>query len=109
MPRQLKILKGLAQEEPNITREKIDVLLGDAVTTAEEALSKLSTCFYLILDKDRANAADQSIFDLGVRFWNNTKAVYLLTNEGLILNAVMVQRDCIEIMIVAEYLHKNPE
>ncbi len=109
MPRQLKILKGIIEEDPSIIRNKISALLGETVETAKESLKQLSICLHLLLEKDRTSAADQSIFDLGVRFWNDTKVVNLLVYEGLILHALMVQRDCIEIMIVAEYLHTYPQ
>ena len=93
MPRPLKILKGIVEEDPSVTRDKINELLGETVAIAEEALKQLSACLHLLLNKDRASEADQSIFDLGVRFWNDIRAANVLIYEGFILHALMVQRD----------------
>ena len=109
MPRQLKILKGLIEEDPSTIRNKISILLGETVETARESLRQLSTCLHLLLNKDEASKADQAIIDLGVRFWNDIRAANTLIYEGLILNAMMMERDAIETICTAEYLHKNPQ
>jgi len=109
MPRPLKILKGIVEENPSVTRSKINELLGETVAIAEEALKQLSTCLQFLLNKDRASAADQGIVDLGVRFWNDIRAANVLINEGFILPAAMMQRDAIETRVIAEYLHNYPE
>jgi len=109
MPRPLKILKGIVEEEPSLTRDKINTLLGKTATIAEEALKQLSTCLRLLLEKDRASKADQSIVDLGVRFCNDIRAANILIYEGLILHAMMMERDAIETRVVAEYLHTHPQ
>ncbi len=108
MPRPLKILKGIAEEDPSVTQSKINKLLGETVAISEEALKQLSVCLRCLLNKDRASKADQSIVDLGVRFWNDTLAANILIRQGLILNAMMMERDAIETRVVAEYLHKYP-
>ncbi len=109
MPRPLKILKDIVEENPSATRNKINGLLGKNIKVAEDALTQLSVCLHLLLNKDRASAADQAIVDLGIRFWNDIRAANILIREGFFLNATMIERDAIEIMVVAEYLHKYPE
>jgi hypothetical protein len=109
MPRPLKILKGIVEEDPSVTRSKVSKLLGETVGTAEEALRQLAICLRFLLEKDRASKADQSIVDLGVRFWNDIRAANLLIYEGFILHAMMMERDAIETRVVAEYLHEYPE
>ena len=109
MPRPLKILKGLIQEDPAAIRYKITNLLGETTAIAEEALNQLSTCLRVLLNKDRASKADQAIVDLGARFWNDSRTFNILIQEGLILHAMMMQRDAIETRVVAEYLHKYPQ
>ena len=109
MPRPLKILKGIVEQDTSVTRSKINELLGETVALAEEALRQLSTCLRLLLEKDRATKADQSIIDLGVRFWNDIRAANILIYEGLNLHAMMMERDAIETRVVAEYLHTYPQ
>jgi hypothetical protein len=109
MTRPLKILKGIVEQDPSFTRSKVNELLGENVKIAEEALRQLAVCLRILLEKDRASAADQSIVDLGVRFWNDIRAANLLIYEGFILHAIMMERDAIETRVVAEYLHKYPE
>jgi len=109
MPRPLKILKGIIEQDPSVTRDKINELLGETVALAEEALKQLSTCLRLLLNKDRASSADQSIVDLGIRFWNDVRAANILIQKGFILNAMMMERDAIETRVIAEYLHKYPQ
>jgi hypothetical protein len=108
MPRPLKILKGIIEQDPSVTRSKVNKLLGETVETAEEALKQLSSCLHLLLEKDRASKADQSIVDLGVRFWNDIRVANSLMYEGFILHAIMMKRDAIETRVIAEYLHKYP-
>lgn len=108
MPRPLKILKGIVEEDPTVTSDKISNLLGETTAISEGALTHLATCLSLLLEKDRASKADQSIVDLGVRFWNDTIAANILIRQGLILNAMMMERDAIETRVVAEYLHEYP-
>ena len=108
MPIPLKVLKGIIEENPHITHSKINELLGETVPLAEETLRQLATCLRFLLNKDRASKADQSIVDLGVRFWNDTIAANILIRQGLILNAMMMERDAIETRAVAEYLHEYP-
>lgn len=109
MPRPLKILKGIIEEDPSVTHSKTSELLGETVTIAEDALRQLSTCLRLLLNKDRASKADQSILDLGIRLWNDIRAGNILIHEGFILHAEMMQRDTIETRVVAEYLHTHPQ
>ncbi|MCJ7426136.1 MAG: hypothetical protein MUO17_03245 [Dehalococcoidales bacterium] len=108
MPRPLKILKGIIKEDPSVTSDKISNLLGETTAISDEALTHLATCLSFLLEKDRASKADQSIVDLGVRFWNDTIAANILIRQGLILNAMMMERDAIETRVVAEYLHEYP-
>jgi len=108
MPRPLKILKGIIKEDPTVTSDKISNLLGETTAISDEALTHLATCLSFLLEKDRASKADQSIVDLGVRFWNDTIAANILIRQGLILNAMMMERDAIETRVVAEYLHEYP-
>jgi hypothetical protein len=109
MPRPLRILKDIAKEDPSVTRSKINKLLGETVAIAEEELNQLETCLRILLEKDRASKADQSIVDLGVRFWNDIGAANILIYQGLILPAMMMERDAIETRVVAEYLHTHPQ
>lgn len=109
MPRPLKILKGIKKEDPAATSDKISTLLGATTAISEEALTHISTCLSVLLEKNRASKADQSIVDLGVRFWNDILAANILIRQGLILNAIMMERDAIETRVVAEYLHKYPK
>ena len=109
MPRQLKILKGIIEEDPTNIRNKISALLGETVETAKESLKQLSTCLHLLLNKDQASKVDQAIIDLGVRFWNDVRAANILIYDGLILNAMMMERDAIETRCTAVYLYKHPQ
>ena len=92
MPRPLKILKGIVEQDPSATRYRINELLGETVAIAEDALKQLTTCLRLLLSRDQASEADPCIFDLGVRFWNDIRAANMLISEGLVLHATMMQR-----------------
>ncbi len=109
MPRPLKILKGIIEQDPTVTRDKINELLGETVLIAEEVLKHLSTCLHLLLNKGQDDKATPHIFDLGIRFWNDFRAANILINEGLILPAMMMGRDAIETRVVAEYLYRHPQ
>jgi len=109
MPRPLKILKTIVEEDPSATYDRINELLGETVGVAEEALRHLATCLNVLTNKDRASNADRSIVDLGVRLWNDFRAANLLIRAGLYLQAMMLERDAIEIMVLTEYLHAYPK
>jgi len=109
VPRPLKILKGIVEQDPSVTRYRTSELLGETTATAEVILKHLSTCLRLLLNKDRASKAEQSIVDLGVRFWNDIRAANILIKEGFILSAMMMERDAIETRVVAEYLNTHPQ
>lgn len=109
MPRPLWLLKGIIEQDPSVTHDKIDELLGEAITMADEALKQLSTCLRLLLEKDQASKADRTLVDLGVRFSNDIRAANILVRKGFILNAMTMERDAIETRVVAEYLHKHPQ
>lgn len=108
MPRPLKILKGIIEQDQQETRYKIGTLLGETVATAERATRLLTVCLRTLLDIDRASIADQSIVNLVVRFCNDIKASRILLGEGFILNSMMMIRDAVEILVLAEYLHEYP-
>jgi hypothetical protein len=109
MTRPLKILKGLVEEDPTVTRDKINKLLGEAIVVSEESLRQLSGCLRHLLNKNQASKTDQGIFDLGVRFYNDIKAANFLISEGFILQTLMMQRDAIETRVLMEYLHEYPQ
>jgi len=109
MPRPIKILKDIIEQDPAATRRQIDKLLGDITAISQEALHSLSTCLDLLLNRKRLSSADHSIIDLGVRFFNDIRAADILIRQGLIIHAMLMQLDAIEIRVVTEYLYRNPE
>lgn len=109
MPRPLKILKNIAEEDPSATHNKINELLGETTAISEEIFRHLATCLRLLINKDGASVADQDIVDLGVRLWNDIRAANMLVRRGLYLSAMMMERDAIETIVVAEYLHNYPQ
>jgi len=110
MPRPLKIYKSVVEEDPSATHDRIDELLGEEnIGIAEEALKHLATCINILTNKDGTNDADNSIVDLAVRIWNDFRAANTLIRGGLYLQAVMIIRDVIEIMVLTEYLHEHPD
>jgi len=108
MPRPLKVLTGIIAEDQQATCYKIGKLLGDAIASSEKTINLFTACLQDLLNIDRASKADRSIVNLGVRFCNDIKASNLLFGSGLLLNSMMMMRDAIEILVVAEYLHDYP-
>jgi hypothetical protein len=108
MPRPLYILKNVIEEDSKMTREKIDNLLGELRNVSDKAYKCLAQCIRLLTKKDRASKVDIHTVDLGVRVWNDLKVTSELAKNGFYLQAMMVVRDAIEAMALAEYLHSFP-
>ena len=111
MPRPLYILTSVKQEDPSITRKKIDDLLGEIINVSDKAYKCLAKCIQLLteMEMERASAVDMHTVDLGVRVWNDLNISSELTKNGIYLQAMMMQRDAIETIAIIEYLHSFPE
>ena len=109
MPRPLKIYKNIVEEDTSAIQVKISALLGETIALGEELFRLLASCLNVLIQKDKASTADICIVDLGVRLWNDMRAANILIQRGLYLPAMMIERDGIETVVVAEYLHKKPQ
>ncbi len=117
MPRPLYVLKNIVEQDPLITREKINNLLGGITVISDKAHKYLAECIKLLttlnitsgVALDTTSRAYVHIIDLGVRAWNDIKITSELTKKGLYLQAMMTIRDAIETMAIVEYLHSFPE
>jgi len=107
MPIPLHIWKSVVEQDPTITRKKINNLLGEIVVVSDKAHKCLAECIKLLTIKRHA-VVDAHIVDLAVRIWNDLYVCSELIKQGLYLQAIMMERDAIETMAIIEYLHSFP-
>ena len=109
MPRPLYIFKSVVEQDSTITLEKINNLLGEIVVVSDKAHKCLAECIKLLTAKDSDSDVDAHIVDLGVRMWNDFKVTGELVKKGFYLQSMMVIRDAVETIALAEYLHDFPD
>jgi hypothetical protein len=109
MPRPLKIYKNITREDQNFVHDSAEALLDDTIVLSHELLELFAVCCRVLIEKDKATTADICIVDLAVRLWNDIRSANILTKRGLYLQVMMLERDSIETLVVAEYLHSNPQ
>lgn len=109
MPRPLFVLQDIVTSNDSEVRAKIHDLLNGSEPLVEECLDIFSLVLNEIKKMDRAPELDRELSVLGVRVYNDAKAIFTLINNGYILQAKMIDRDMLETRVLADYFVHNKE
>lgn len=109
MPRPLLTLQDIIISNDSEVRAQIHELLNGSEPFIEECLDILSSILNEMKKIDRANELDTELSVLGVRVYNDAKAIFALINNGYILQSMMIERDMVEIRVLADYFVHNEE
>jgi hypothetical protein len=90
-------------------KAQIHELLDGSEPLIEECLSIFSSILNEMKFIDRAAELDTELSVLGVRVFNDAKAIFTLINNGYILQSMMIERDMVEIRVLADYFVHNEE
>lgn len=109
MPRPLLALQDIVISNDSEVRAQIHRLLDGSEPLIEECLDILSLILNEMKKIDRAPDLDVELSVLGVRVYNDAKAISTLINNGYILQSMMIERDMVEIRVLADYFIRNEE
>lgn len=109
MPRPLLALQDIVISSDSEVRAQIHELLNGSEPLIEECLDILSSILNEMKKIDRPLELDTELSVLGVRVYNDAKAIFTLINSGYILQSMMMERDLVEIRVLADYFIHNEE
>lgn len=107
MPRPLLALQDIVISNDSEVRAQIHELLNGSEPLIEKCLDILSSVLNEVKKIDRAPELDKELSVLGVRVYNDAKAIFMLINNGYILQSMMIERDMVEIRVLADYFIHN--
>ena len=91
MPRPLFILQDIVTSNDSEVKAKIHELLNGSEPLTEECLDIFSSILNEIKKIDRAPDLDRVLSVLGVRVYNDAKAIFTLINNGYILQTKLME------------------
>lgn len=109
MPRPLFVFQDIVTSNDSEVKGQIYELLNGSEPLIKECLDIFSSVLNEMKMIDRAPALDRELSVLGVRVYNDTKAIFMLINNGYILQSMMMERDMVEIRVLADYFVHNEE
>lgn len=109
MPRPLFVLQDIVMSDDSEVKTKIHGLLDGSEPLVEECLDIFSLLLNEIKKIDRAPDLDKELSVLGVRIYNDAKAIFTLIDCGYILQLMMIERDMVETRVLIHYFVHNEE
>lgn len=109
MPRPLFVLQDIVMSNDSEVKAQIHELLDGCKPLIDECLDIFSSVLNEVEKIDRAPELDKELSVLGVRVYNDAKAIFMLINSGYILQSMMVERDMVEIRVLTDYFVHNEE
>lgn len=109
MPRPLFVLQDIVMSSDSEVKSQINELLDGSEPLIHDCLDIFSSVLNEVKKIDRAPALDRELSVLGVRVYNDAKAIFTLINNGYILQSMMIERDMVEIRVLADYFIHNKE
>jgi hypothetical protein len=109
MPRPLFVLQDIVLSNDSEVKAKIHKLLDGSEPLIQECLDIFSLILNEVKKIDMASELDRELSVLGVRVYNDAKAIFMLINNGYILQSMMIERDMVEIRVLTSYFVHNEE
>lgn len=109
MPRPLLALQDIVISNDSEVKAQIHELLNGSEPLIEECLDILSLVLNEVKKIDKAPKLDKELSVLGVRVYNDAKAIFMLINNGYILQSMMIERDMVEVRVLTDYFVHNEE